>query len=97
MSPRAGFQKTALKEIRAIYRRLAELNRKRQGSVEGFGELMPTLDTESDEELVVHAVDTEKEAFTIFTNVPTTRLIGLFSLIPSEIVSSCKTTPHPRR
>jgi hypothetical protein len=64
-------------EIRDIYKRRARLNQKRHGTIEGFDELIPALDAENDASIVVHVLEIQGEAFTVFTNVSTTRLIGL--------------------
>jgi hypothetical protein len=66
-----------LNEIRDIYSRRARLNKKRNGPVEGFDELIPALNVESEDSIVVHGFETDQEAFTIFTNASMTRLIGV--------------------
>ena len=67
----------ATKEIREIYSRRARLNSRKSGSVEGFEELLPSLNKETDSELLIHAFETDREAFTVFTDVAMTKLMGL--------------------
>ena len=67
----------AREEIRGIYSRRAKLNSQRQGNVEGFEELLPSLNKETDSELLIHAFETDREAFTVFTDVAMTKLMGL--------------------
>src|SRR5947209_374641 len=66
-----------IKEIRDIYTRRATIDKDKRGVVEGFDQLIPALNVETDAELIVHGYDTGKESFTIFTNTSTTRLIGV--------------------
>jgi hypothetical protein len=76
----SGYQVTkpvATEEIRQIYSRRAKLNSQKSGTVEGFEELLSALNGETDPDLLIHGFEAGSEAFTVFTNVAITRLIGL--------------------
>ena len=85
--PRAEYKATdpiPLDEIRHIYARRAALNRKRQGTVEGFDELEPALQAETGDSVVVHGFQADDEAYTVFTNPDVTKLVGILVSHPNR-------------
>ena len=63
--------------VRRIYGVRAETNNENVGAVEGYDELIRSLDEEKDETINIHSFEAEGKAFTVFTNESCTKLLGL--------------------
>jgi len=60
-----------------IYTRRASLNSQRQLGIEGFDELIRQLNHETESSLEIHALGTDKEVFSIFTDSAISKLVGI--------------------
>ena|ERR1700687_3393156 len=63
--------------VRRIYRLRAETSKEKGGVVEGFDELLRSLDKEDDQTIEIYGLEAEGEAFTVFTNPSFTKLLGV--------------------
>lgn len=60
-----------------IYTMRAELNSQKQSGIEGFDELIRQLNQETESSLEIHAVSTDREVFSIFTDPAISKLVGI--------------------
>ena len=66
-----------INHVRRIYGVRAKTNNENAGAVEGFDELIRSLDKEKNEIINIHSFEAEDNAFTVFTNESCTKLLGL--------------------
>lgn len=60
-----------------VYTRRAQLNSQKQLGIEGFDELIRMLKKETESSLDIHAVRTDYETFSIFTDPAISKLVGI--------------------
>lgn len=74
-------QPTKTQELLHIYRRRVEMDKTQSVPViDGGDQLLEALYQEQDERIITYGIESQKEHYVIFTDIDSTRLVGLISV-----------------